>query len=226
VIRRDVDRVRDEFVANQPGQPDPPTGWRVTEVVADESDIVIHGMGDGFDATVRLALLEGDAPELTVSSRLTARRPIRRWRSGVRLALAPSLDTLFWLRKTAVSSYPKHHIGRPHGVARALPPHTPDPALFALTATGEGTADFRSTRFDITRAELTDQSSAAVVILERGSPIHTRCAQAGDVVSLQVLDHVNVGSEPFLKSFLPADADLCAGDTTAFNFALQLISPR
>ena len=111
-----------------------------------------------------------------------------------------SCDTLTWKRKAQWSVYPEDHIGRPEGVAKALPDaslvgragswmevaYREKPSWpWARDANALGTRDFRSTRLNILHASLKDASGSGITVWSDGRQ-HTRAFLDGSRIGFLV----------------------------------------
>ena len=119
-----------------------------------------------------------------------------------------SCDILTWKRKAQWSVYPEDHVGRPEGVARALPDaslvrkagdwmevaYREKPSWpWSMDANALGTRDFRATRRNILHASLKDSSGNGITILSDGTH-HTRSFLDGSRVGLLVAWYSALGS--------------------------------
>jgi beta-galactosidase len=116
-------------------------------------------------------------------------------------------NILHWKHKTQWSYYPDGHIGRPQGSApafrdasawpKAIWGETP-PWPWELDATAEGTNDFRSSKFNILWASLTNAQDQGLRVDSDGRQT-VRAWVDRDRVRLLVSDFANGGSEVFLR---------------------------
>ena len=158
--------------------------------------------GQYKEAAGSYTLLITDAGHVTVTYRFnyTGAEKVAPRQIGMVFYTPRSLDTLAWKRKAQWSLYPEDHIGRPEGVARALP----DPSLVAkegawmevafrekpswpwfADANALGTRDFRATRRNILHASLQDSSGHGITVLSDGTH-HTRAFLDGSRIGLLV----------------------------------------
>jgi hypothetical protein len=113
--------------------------------------------------------------------------------TGIRFRLPKDFQTLSWQRKSQWTAYPEDHIGRDSGtavavsnsmgqaVSRVKPEHS-----WNLDSNELGTADFRSSKFNITEAELRDGQGRALRV-EADMDRHVRCCLVNDEVFVHVL---------------------------------------
>ena len=109
------------------------------------------------------------------------RKGVNIFNYGVRLPVAPELDTLFWERDGLWSTYPEDHIGRLEGEARATgdpslaearaaydpdaPKPNPKPWPWSQDMSAGVTHDFRSTKFNLIEGGLKSDDGLAVVVV-------------------------------------------------------------
>ena len=114
---------------------------------------------------------------------------------GVALDVDRACDTLTWNRRAPWTEYPADHIGRAQGTAKALrdpngtidDPKKEPPWSWSLDQTTAGTADFRSSKFDILEASLRSGQGTAVQVI--GGPKQAvRAALKGPAIRLLVND--------------------------------------
>lgn len=113
--------------------------------------------------------------------------------TGIRLRLPATFQTLEWQRESQWTGYPEDHIGRDHGTATALfngqgsatsreePKHP-----WCLDHNELGTADFRSSKFNIIEATLGDPGNRSIRI-QANADRHIRTCMDGDEILLHVL---------------------------------------
>ncbi len=178
--------------------------WKATSVSAKHvpGGVEIAVAGQYKEAAGSYTIrIDGDG-DATVSYRFSYASPekIAARQIGMVFYAPRSCDTLTWKRKAQWSVYPGDHIGRPQGMAKALP----DPSLVAKAgdwmevayrekptwpwcqdANAMGTRDFRATRANILHASLKDKSNHGVEVRSDGTQ-HTRCFLVGNRVGLLV----------------------------------------
>lgn len=152
---------------------------------------------------------------------------------GLLWKLAPGLQRLTWERDGQWGSYPADHIGRLVGEAWALPgPQAmrPRPEAWALDLDPRGTNDFRSSKYGVRRAALTDGAGAGVEVLP-GPGRHIRAtlvrgggARAPLAVALRVDEYADGGGEGFLSAHYAAERrGLKPGDRVAGSCRMRLL---
>ena len=146
-------------------------------------------------------------------------------------------NILHWKHETQWSYYPEGHIGRPEGTAPAFRDATAWPKAvwgqtppwpWALDQTAEGTNDFRSSKFNILWASLTNPEGQGLRVDSDGRQT-VRAWVDRDRVRLLVSDFANGGSEPFLLNthWTREQKTLHKGDVISGNVRLTLDSePR
>jgi hypothetical protein len=184
--------------------------WVASNVKAQVEDgsVVIRATGSYPDYSgVYTARIDG-AGRLTVDYRFEFNGAEARVREIGLLFDAPATaNILHWKHKTQWSYYPDGHIGRPEGSApafrddsawpKAIWGETP-PWPWELDATAEGTNDFRSSKFNILWASLTNAQDQGLRVDSDGRQT-VRAWLDRDRVRLLVSDFANGGSEVFLR---------------------------
>jgi hypothetical protein len=126
---------------------------------------------------------------------------------GLLFDVPVNLNILHWKHKTQWSYYPDGHIGRPEGTAPAFrdlsawPPAIwgqAPPWPWELDNTAEGTNDFRSSKFNILWAALSNAQGPGLRVDSDGRQT-VRAWVDRDRVRLLVSDFSNGGSEVFLR---------------------------
>jgi len=139
--------------------------------------------------------------EHTGTKRITVREV------GLAVDVARSCDTFTWERRAPWIDYPADHIGRAKGIAPAFRDpagKADDPKMeptwsWSLDQTPAGTADFRSTKYDIIGASLRSQDGAALWVSGTDTQA-VRAAVTGNVIRLLVNVFSGSGSEGFLRA--------------------------
>jgi hypothetical protein len=126
---------------------------------------------------------------------------------GLLFDIPANVNILRWKHKTQWSYYPEGHIGRPEGTAVAFrdasawPPAIwgeAPPWPWELDSTAEGTNDFRSSKFNILWAALTNAQGQGLRVDSDGRQT-VRAWVDRDRVRFLVSDFANGGSEVFLR---------------------------
>ena len=139
---------------------------------------------------------------------------------GVRTRLAPACDQLRWRRWSEWGVFPADSISRTGGTAPAWRPGArgADPEGIApnwpwsLDQTAMGTADFRSTKFHVYAAALSDdRGRGARLVAAADAHLRASLDQAG--VWMHLLSRCRLGQIP-----------LRTGDRIADQFALELLA--
>ena len=188
----------------------PVMNWVASKVEAQAEDgsIVIRASGSYPEyAGTYTARIDGSG-RLTVDYRFEFSGTEARVREIGLLFDAPATaNVLHWKHQTQWSYYPEGHIGRPEGSApafrdaaawpQAVWGQTP-PWPWELDQTAEGTNDFRSSKFNIVWASLTNAEGQGLRVDSDGRQT-VRAWVDRDRVRLLVSDFANGGSEVFLR---------------------------
>jgi hypothetical protein len=217
-----------------PGFPDPRpqssdilntlcSDWKATSVTATQSagavEIVVAGKYKEAAGSYTIRIDGDGAAHVSYRFTYTAAEKITVRQAGMVFYVPRQCDTLTWKRKALWSVYPEDHIGRPEGVAKALP----DPSLVGkagswmevayrqkpswpwfMDANALGSRDFRATRTNILRASLKDDSGDGITVLSDGSQ-HTRSFLDGNRIGLLVASY---SGPAFNTSWLHGVADI------------------
>lgn len=151
---------------------------------------------------------------------------------GLLFDVPADLDILNWKHKTQWSYYPAGHIGRPEGSASAFRNALEWPkAVFGqappwpweLDSTAGGTNDFRSTKYNIYRALLTDGKGRGMGVESDGRQ-NIRAWFDQDRIKLLVTDFSNGGGENLLRmvQYASEQKTLRKGDIVSGNVHLRL----
>ena len=156
----------------------------------------------------RTALVRGNKPnEKPVATAAESLAAVPR-QLGIRFELPQSVDTLAWKREAQWNVYPKNHIGRASGQARAfLVKQDTQEVLgqqptwaWSQSACPLGTRDFRSTKRNIHRASLTDSAGYGVEVVSDGTQ-HSRCYVHDDRIHWLIAELDNGPSETFMSNY-------------------------
>jgi len=152
---------------------------------------------------------------------------------GLVFSAPGGLSHLSWRRTTQWSApYPSDHIGRSAGdlVASNAGPEPGNVSRGGSWCNDPyplGSADFRSTRHNVSVFELSDASGgAALAFLSNGASQHGRAwvedASAGGGIGLLAADFSNEGGNPFSREAVLPHRELVAGDVISGSSVLQL----
>jgi hypothetical protein len=161
---------------------------------------------------------------------------------GLSFLVPPAFQHLAWQRSPLWTTYPEDHLGRPVGRAKAFAAGGPSaisgqtdvrwPAHpWASDESPFGSADFRSSKFFVRSASLTNDRGIGVAVRPHGTT-HVRCAWTSDKephgVRLFVNAFANGGMEQFLQGKgipLRESLTLVPGSEISGAVVLRLKSP-
>jgi beta-galactosidase/beta-glucuronidase len=134
-------------------------------------------------------------------------KPVQVREIGLEFDVDRACDTLSWQRRAPWTEYPADHIGRDVGTAPAFRDpagKADDPKVepgwpWSQDQTEAGTADFRSTKYDVLWASLSAKDGAKVTVRSNGQQA-VRVAVAGKLVRLLVDDFCGTGGEKYLRA--------------------------
>lgn len=182
--------------------------------------ITVHEKFNGFAGSISWLIdRNGNG---TVSCDYTYSGPTMDTReAGIRFQLRPTCDELKWRRWSEWGVFPSDDISRTAGTARARRDKKLGEAQWnkrpnwpwSQDETEQGTADFRSVKFNIYEASLISKDSARLRVLGKAD-VHFRAALAGDAINAHILSRCPLGQVP-LKS----------GDRLREEFSVQLQQP-
>lgn len=135
----------------------------------------------------------------------------RQW--GVVFDAPARLDTLRWERRAQWTAYPDDHIGRPIGTARARAQHRDGVEMprmemtspWSLDTSDMGSNDFRSTKFHIQRASLTDADGQGFEIIPKGAESSLRAWIDGERTHVLVAGFHTGGADGFFATHFAAE---------------------
>ena len=185
--------------------------WKATSVSGKHSAdaVEIAVVGQYREAAGSYTIRIDGRGNATVSYRFTYAdaEKINARQIGIVFYTPRSCDTLTWKRKAQWSVYPEDHIGRPEGVAKALPDaslvgkagdwmevaYREKPSWsWSMDANALGTRDFRATRRNILHASLKDSSGNGITVLSDGTH-HTRAFLDGSRIGFLVAGYSGPG---------------------------------
>jgi beta-galactosidase len=201
----------------------PCSDWKATSVSATQSagavEIVVAGEYKEAAGSYTIRIDGDGAANVSYRFTSTAAEKITVRQAGMVFYMPRRCDTLTWKRKALWSVYPEDHIGRPEGVAKALPDQSmvgkagswmevayrqkPSWPWF-MDANALGSRDFRATRPNILRASLNDDTGNGITVLSDGSQ-HTRSFLDGNRIGLLVASY---SGPAFNTSWLHGVADI------------------
>ena len=157
--------------------------------------------------------------------------PARIRQMGIVFDLPKTCDTLAWKRNAPWTVYPKDHIGRPEGNAKAFAtapitdPRIRPQWLWSLDSSALGTNDFRSTKRNIFWASLKNSHGFGILINSDSSQ-STRSWVDDDSIRLLVADYSTAGRDATSFGHLAAEQrPLTKNSTLQGTVNLQLIHP-
>ncbi len=208
------------------------TGWKAASVTAEQTggSVTVTVAGSYDQAKGSYTMLFDGAGGMKASYSFNPTAPINVWEMGLAFDVPRSLDTLSWTRQTAWSGYPADHIGRPVGTARAssaypivgpFGPHVNPGWAWSQDNSPMGSNDFRSSKWHVLNASLTDASGVGVQMVSDGSQ-NARAWLEGDQIKLFAIDFANQGSAGFVVERIYPDRMLTPGTNVVGHAALQL----
>ena len=189
--------------------------------LAGATEIVVHDRYDVLDGRTSLTL-DRSGRGVIRYDHVYRGDDVDTREAGVRLGLAPALQTLHWRRWAEWGIYPDDSISRPTGTAVAYRPGTHGPDRegvrpdwpWSQDQTELGTADFRSIKFHVLEADLTAGDSSGLRV-EACADRHVRACVEGDGVRLHVLTRCPLGQVAIRR-----------GDRLQGDCALQIMPRR
>jgi hypothetical protein len=154
---------------------------------------------------------------------------------GLVFDVAKDCCLLDWNRDSQWTYYPDDHIGRTSGKAAAFradrewPEHDfrEKPSWpWPLDTTDAGTNDFRSTKYNIFYASLTNRTGHGLRVESDGKQ-HTRAWVEGNLIRLMINDRSNGGNEVILRdtSYFNDRIPVHKGDTVSGTVRIRLTNP-
>ncbi|MFZ1933280.1 MAG: glycoside hydrolase family 2 TIM barrel-domain containing protein [Thermoguttaceae bacterium] len=111
--------------------------------------------------------------------------------TGIKFTVPRQCELLEWDRQAEFSVYPPDHIGRPHGKAKPVAPHSTNlPPTWAWSADNSllGTPDFRSTKRHINWATLRYPDSGAGLLFQSNGSQNVRATVDGERIDCFITD--------------------------------------
>ncbi|ESP87073.1 glycoside hydrolase family 2 TIM barrel-domain containing protein [Candidatus Halobonum tyrrellensis] len=180
------------------------SGRTVTGVRRDGDRVLVDVAYDTAEGTFTL---EPAAEGLRVGYAFTLTEAVDAREAGVAFPARPGFTTLSWDRDGLWSAYPADHVGRETGTASAFPDGTrpESPAIDIQTGqpwkddtTAYGSNDFRSTKRNVHRVDLTDGAGTGLrAASDADREQHVRAQARTESVDLLVLDRSISGTNPY-----------------------------
>lgn len=153
-----------------------------------------------FTGTLRWLLDREGISELEYDYVYTGSDDLYAREIGLRLTLPKTCDTLKWKRWSEWGIFPEDHISRTEGTARAhrdskwppAPESTRPTWPWSLDETEGGTNDFRSAKFNIYEATLSDPAGRGIAV-NANADAHVRACISGEKVLLHILSECRLG---------------------------------
>ncbi len=137
----------------------------------EDGDVVVRWTKDApFGHVAYTARVSGDG-SVTVDYEVRYSGPEVGVREvGLVWTVAPAMQRLSWRREGQWTTYPEDHIGRLVGTALAFPAIAAGkrPASWSLDTDPRGCNDFRSSKYNVLEASLTDGAGAGIRVLSDG----------------------------------------------------------
>ncbi len=149
---------------------------------------------------------------ITIDYDFECKEEINPRQMGLVFKLPKSYEILYWKRKGFWSTYPDWHIARLEGTAKAsegfeatpLGPRTRPEHEWRHDRTSIGSNDFASTKHNIFRVSLSDQSGKGMMVKSSGK-LHSRSWIEGNKIRWLLANYSNGGSERFLRPHAAKD---------------------
>jgi beta-galactosidase len=211
------------------------TDWKASTVTAAaQGNTVVVNVAGAYDQAAGTYEMTIDATgRISIAWKFSMRQAINPRQLGITFSVPATCDTLSWRRKGQWSWYPEDHIGRPIGTAAAFSGHTcglagprTEPSWpWSQDQNQYGSNDFRSTKFNIFSAAVTDHTGLglrAVAAADR----HAHAWIDGTSACLLVADYANDGAEGFFQCTraIP-NHPLNKGATVTGSAQMELVGP-
>ena len=206
------------------------TGWKTASVKAEQSatavTVKVEGAYEQAQGSYEITI--DNTGRLTVQWKFTSNQALNPRQTGVTFSLPKDCQTLSWRRHGQWSWYPADHIGRTEGTTPAFFQH-PFCGLAGPRAQPNwpwsqdqnqyGCNDFRSTKFNIFFAELTNTHHAGLRIVAAGDR-HAHAWMDRDNAFLLVANYANDGDDKFFQTTRALANQPIANGDTLFGSAL------
>lgn len=204
-----------------------PASWDPSVTLAGNTCTIA---GDTDDGHAEISMTGMATGEIAVAYEFKLLKDIHPRQWGLVFTLPRGFDTLAWECTADATWYPDDHIARPRGLAKANPvarefveePGVPPAHAWARDANALGTADFRSTKWHVVQASLSDGKSSFVIRSGDASQA-VRAWVDGDAIRLLVAGFNTGGSDGFFAPHYAAERrPLKAGDVIRAAFTFHL----
>lgn len=213
------------------------TGWKASSVKAEQTGktVTVKVEGTYVEAVGGYEMTIDGTGRLSVSWKFTLNNALNPRQTGVTFILPKDCQTLSWHRHGQWSWYPEDHIGRTDGTTPAFyqhpfcglaGPRTQPTWPWSQDQNEYGCNDFRSTKFNIFSAALTNPTGTGLRAVAAGDR-HAHAWIDGDHAFLLVPNYANDGAEKFFKSTraIPNRPIAKGGDATG-SVQVELVSPN
>jgi len=166
--------------------------------------------GGAFTVTVK-----GDGT-FDVAHDFRLKKDLKVLQTGVVLDLPRAMDQLSWKRDAELSVYPEDHIGRAEGSTPAFYPDVTRCGVFgplsdvdhawSQDATDVGCNDFRSTKYNVFSATLSDAEGHGLTFRSDATQ-HVRCWVLPETTRMLAADYSGHGSEHHCKFGTPKEME-------------------
>jgi hypothetical protein len=195
------------------------SNWKPGKISAkkDGADVVITIPGSYDEADGFFAVTVKSDGSFEVAHDFTLKKDLKVLQTGVVLDLPRAMDQLCWKRDAELSTYPADHIGRPVGSSPAFYPEVKRCGVFgplsnvdhpwSQDATDLGSNDFRSTKYNVFTASLSDSDGNGLQFNSDASQ-HVRCWVLPQMLRMLAADYSGHGSEHHCKFGTPREMKL------------------
>lgn len=209
---------REIITKHEPNIPASPacSNWKPGKVSAEKlgADVVITIPGSYDEAEGFFTVTVKSDSSFEVAHAFTLKQDLKVLQTGVVLDLPRAMDQLSWKRDAELSIYPHDHIGRAEGTSPAFYPNVELCGVFgpltdvehpwAQDATDLGSNDFRSTKYNVFSARLSNAGGHGLTLKSDASQ-HVRCWVLPDAIRMLAADYSGHGSEHHCKFGTPRE---------------------
>ncbi|VGO13587.1 Evolved beta-galactosidase subunit alpha [Pontiella desulfatans] len=203
---------------HEPNTPASPvcSNWKSGKISAKKigADVVITIPGSYDEADGFFTVAVKDDGTFDVAHDFKLKKDLKVLQTGVVLDLPRVMDQLSWERDAELSIYPDDHIGRPVGSSPAFYPDVKRCGVFgplsdvdypwSQDATDLGCNDFRSTKYNVFTASLSDADGNGLRFNSDASQ-HVRCWVLPKMTRMLAADYSGHGSEHHCKFGTPRE---------------------